>query len=94
MRLRIACCAIASTCLVLGAITAFAADPAIDAELDNAEANADDGPVIATSAKKLAFHGLKPGTHRIRVALVGNDHKLVGPEETVTVMIPTAVVAH
>jgi hypothetical protein len=54
----------------------------------------DDGPVIATSAKKLAFHELQPGEHRIHVALVGNDHKPIGPEETVKVMIPTAVLAH
>jgi hypothetical protein len=53
----------------------------------------DDGPVIATSASKLAFHELKPGTHQIRVALVGNDHKPVGPEETITVLIPSAVLA-
>lgn len=54
----------------------------------------DDGPVIATSVKKLAFHELQPGPHKIHVALVGNDHKPIGPEETVTVMIPTAVLAH
>jgi hypothetical protein len=53
----------------------------------------DDGPVIATSASKLAFHELKPGEHQIRVTLVGNDHKPTGPEETVTVMIPSAVLA-
>jgi hypothetical protein len=49
--------------------------------------------VIATSASKLAFHELKPGNHEIRVALVGNDHKPIGPEEIITVMIPTAVLA-
>jgi hypothetical protein len=54
----------------------------------------DAGPVIATSAKKLAFHELEPGSHKIHVALVGNDHKPIGPEETVTFLIPVAVLAH
>ena len=131
MHARFLSCALVSSCLVLGAIPARAADPRIDAELTNAETNAakgnaliqvtvsdvelidaddagstprpgqghlhyqvDDGPVIATSAKKLGFHELEPGSHRIRVALVGNDHKPLGPEDTVTVLIPTAVLAH
>ena len=54
----------------------------------------DDGPVIATSASKLAFHELQPGEHQIRVTLVGNDHQPIGPKEVVNVMIPTAVLAH
>ncbi len=54
----------------------------------------DGGPVIATAARKLAFHELAPGERRIRVALVGNDHKSLGPEETLIVLIPTAVLAH
>ena len=29
----------------------------------------DDGPVIATTATKLSFHGLKPGAHKIMVVL-------------------------
>ncbi len=131
MHSRFVCCALACSCLILGAVAASAADPQIDAELINAESNAakgnasiqvtvigvelidadeagtsprtgqghlhyqiDQGPVIATSSRKLALHELEPGTHQIRVALVGNDHKPVGPEDTVTVMIPTAVLAH
>ena len=54
----------------------------------------DDGPVIATSARKLGFHELAPGAHKIRVVLVGNDHQPLGPEETLQVLIPTAVVAY
>jgi hypothetical protein len=48
----------------------------------------DGGPVIATTATKLGFHALSPGSHRIEVALVGNDHKPLGPRQTVSVEIP------
>jgi hypothetical protein len=48
----------------------------------------DDGPVIATTATKLSFHELTPGTHRIHVMLAGNDHKPLGPEQTLEVTIP------
>jgi hypothetical protein len=50
----------------------------------------DGGPVIATTATKLGFHALTPGSHRIEVALVGNDHKPLGPKQTVSVEIPGA----
>ncbi len=45
----------------------------------------DDGPVIATTARKLSFHGLKAGAHTIVVSLAGNDHKPLGPEQKLTV---------
>ncbi len=48
----------------------------------------DDGPVIATTATKLSFHELTPGSHRIQVVLAANDHKPLGPEQTVNVTIP------
>jgi hypothetical protein len=47
----------------------------------------DDGPVIATPSPKLSFHELKPGEHKITVALAGNDHRPLGPQETVSVNI-------
>jgi hypothetical protein len=48
----------------------------------------DDGPIIATTTPKLSFHGLKPGTHTILVALAANDHAPLGPQEKLTVTIP------
>jgi hypothetical protein len=48
----------------------------------------DDGPVIATTATKLSFHGLKPGPHRISVVLAANDHTPLGPQQTLEVTIP------
>jgi len=48
----------------------------------------DDGPVIATTAPKLSFHGLKPGAHTITIALAANDHSPLGPQEKLTVTIP------
>jgi hypothetical protein len=48
----------------------------------------DDGPVVATTAPKLSFHGLKPGEHRVVVMLAGNDHAPLGPQETLTLKVP------
>lgn len=48
----------------------------------------DNGPVIATTATKLSFHELPSGQHRITVMLAGNDHSPLGPQETLSVMIP------
>jgi hypothetical protein len=48
----------------------------------------DDGPVIATPTTKLSFHGLTPGQHKILVALAGNDHNPLGPQQTLSVTIP------
>ena len=48
----------------------------------------DDGPIIATPAMKLSFHGLSTGPHKILVALAGNDHNPLGPQQTLTVTIP------
>jgi hypothetical protein len=48
----------------------------------------DDGPVVATTAPKLSFHGLKPGSHTITVVLAANDHSPLGPQEKLTVSIP------
>ena len=48
----------------------------------------DNGPVIATPAPKLSFHGLTSGAHTIKVMLAANDHSLLGPEETLSVTIP------
>jgi hypothetical protein len=49
----------------------------------------DDGPVIATTALKLSFHGLKPGAHHIKVMLAANDHSPLGPEQTLDVTVPS-----
>ena len=48
----------------------------------------DDGPVVATTAPKLSFHGLKPGAHSITVVLAANDHTPLGPQEKLTVTVP------
>ena len=48
----------------------------------------DDGPVIATTATKLSFHELTPGQHTITVMLAANNHKPLGPQQTLTVTIP------
>ena len=48
----------------------------------------DDGPVIATTAPKLSFHGLKSGTHTIGVTLAANDHSPLGPAQKLSVTIP------
>ena len=48
----------------------------------------DGGPVIATTSTKLSFHELTPGEHQIVVTLAANDHKPLGPQQTVTVRIP------
>jgi hypothetical protein len=48
----------------------------------------DDGPIIATTAMKLSFHGLTTGAHKIVVTLAGNDHNPLGPQETLNVTIP------
>jgi len=48
----------------------------------------DDGPIVATTAVKLSFHGLKPGAHGIMVQLAANDHSPLGPEQKLSVTIP------
>jgi len=48
----------------------------------------DDGPVVATTAPKLSFHGLKSGGHTIVVVLAANDHTPLGPEQKLSVAIP------
>ncbi len=48
----------------------------------------DGGPIIATTATKLSFHGLSSGTHRIVVTLAANDHQPMGRENVLTVTIP------
>lgn len=48
----------------------------------------DKGPVIATPTAKLSFHELAPGAHTILVMLVGNDHKPLGPQQQLSVMVP------
>lgn len=48
----------------------------------------DDGPIIATTATKLSFHGLTAGAHKIVVMLAGNDHNPLGPQQTLDVTVP------
>ena len=48
----------------------------------------DKGPVVATTAAKLSFHELTPGSHTIVVVLAGNDHKPLGPQQQLTVTVP------
>ena len=49
----------------------------------------DDGPVIATTTPKLAFHGLAPGEHTVVVMLAANDHSPLGPKESLSVVVPS-----
>ena len=51
----------------------------------------DKGPVIATPSAKLSFHELTPGAHSIMVVLAGNDHKPLGPQQTLSVVVPKAM---
>ena len=48
----------------------------------------DKGPVVATPSAKLSFHELTPGSHTIVVVLAGNDHRPLGPQQTLTVTVP------
>lgn len=48
----------------------------------------DGGPIIATTAPKLSFHELTPGDHKLVVTLAGNDHKPLGPQQTLDIKIP------
>ena len=48
----------------------------------------DDGPVIATTATKLSFHGLTPGKHKIVVVVANNDHSTSGLEQTLEITVP------
>jgi xanthosine utilization system XapX-like protein len=48
----------------------------------------DNGPVIATTAPKLSFHGLSRGQHTLVVMLAGNNHEPLGPQEVLTFEIP------
>jgi hypothetical protein len=48
----------------------------------------DGGPVIATTASKLSFHGLTSGKHTIIVTLAANDHSPIGQPITLEVMVP------
>ena len=48
----------------------------------------DGGPVVATTAMKLSYHGLTPGQHKIVVSLAENDHTSTGNQTTLTVQVP------
>jgi len=48
----------------------------------------DDGPIVATSMKKLSYHGLRPGTHKVKVSLADAHHKPIGAEQTLQITIP------
>lgn len=48
----------------------------------------DDGPVIATTAAKLSFHGLSSGKHKFIVVLANNDHSPAGPQQMLEVTVP------
>jgi hypothetical protein len=50
----------------------------------------DDGPVVATTAPKLSYHGLGVGDHKIVVMLAANDHSPLGPQETLQVRVTKA----
>lgn len=49
----------------------------------------DAGPVIATPATRLSFHELTPGEHTVTVMLAAPDHTPLGPQETLTFVIPS-----
>ncbi len=48
----------------------------------------DMGPVVVTTATKLAFHELPQGPHRIVVELVANDGTPIGPHRVLNVTAP------
>ena len=48
----------------------------------------DDGPVIATSERRMSFHQLDPGEHTITVALETADHIALGPKQTLHLRVP------
>ena len=48
----------------------------------------DGGPIIATTATKLSFHDLTPGSHTLTVLLAANDHTPLGPSATLAINIP------
>jgi hypothetical protein len=48
----------------------------------------DNGPVVATTAPKLSFHGLSSGKHKIVVMLANNDHSPAGPQQTMEITVP------
>jgi hypothetical protein len=48
----------------------------------------DGGPIIATTTPKLSFHELTPGDHKLVVTLASNDHKPLGPQQTLDIKIP------
>ena len=54
----------------------------------------DNGPVVATTASKLSFHGLTPGEHKIVVMLAANDHSPLGPQATLSVRVGNAAASN
>ncbi len=50
----------------------------------------DGGVIVATTATKLSFHGLTPGSHQISVGLAANDHSPMGAPQMLTVTIGPA----
>jgi hypothetical protein len=48
----------------------------------------DTGPIIATPASKLAFHGLPPGKHTITVYVAGNDHAALTSAQVLELQVP------
>jgi hypothetical protein len=47
----------------------------------------DDEPIVDSTETQHTFFGLCPGYHKIRVLLVGNDSKPLGPEEIFGILI-------
>ena len=48
----------------------------------------DGGPLIATTATKLSFHGLAAGSHTIAVTLASSDHVPLASASLLTVTLP------
>lgn len=48
----------------------------------------DGGPVVDTTATTLSFRELPYGKHTITVTLAGNDHRPLGPAQSLGVTIP------
>lgn len=68
-------------------------DPAITNEIPrpgegHLHYQVDDGPVVATPASKISFHGLSRGIHKITVTPAANDHKPLGQPVTFSITIP------
>ena len=48
----------------------------------------DEGTVIASTSRKMSFHELTPGRHKIEVSVAGSDYEPLGLKGTLYIEIP------